>query len=64
MMVAIIYCEGDKRLYSSDYGPSLMFHIMSRCKWRKIELVEMTLEEYQAIPATNEAAHLFIPGGE
>jgi hypothetical protein len=46
--------------YNEDYSPELLRQTVLKVPdWTKIERVEMTAEEYAAIPATAEAARLW-----
>lgn len=46
--------------YNADYSPQLIGETIKRLDYRcSIELIEMTQEEYNAIPATNESAELW-----
>lgn len=49
--------------YNDSFGSDVMKHIMSRCDWVKIERLKMSVQEYQSVPATQEAASLLRDSG-
>jgi len=49
--------------FGSNYTPKLVTDTKSQpAFWKKVEIVEMTPEEYQSILATKEATELFCQG--
>jgi hypothetical protein len=49
-----------RKYYNADHSPALIAATLKHCpNWKTVELIEMTEEEYFAIPATNDSAALF-----
>jgi hypothetical protein len=60
MIVVKITCASGRVYYNDQFSPALMMAILDRVPdWVKLEKIEMTSEEYFAIPVTQEAADLF-----
>lgn len=60
MQVTKITVDNGEPFYTNDPDGAARFFGKLKAPWSAtVELIEMTPEEYQAIPATNESAALF-----